>query len=97
MKPNPLPTFDVDVPGVELTEHYTKFTLTSKQYVSNFMQPTESGYEFGNWEIEPIICFRVLCNGKERILTKPEEFEQFGIYDFEHDTIEIEPENDCNV
>ena len=48
MKPNPLPTFDVDLPGVELTEHYTKFTVTSNQYVSNFMEPIETGYEFGN-------------------------------------------------
>jgi len=97
MKPTPLPTFDVELPGEELTEHYTKFTLTSKQYVSNFMQPTEDGYEFGNWIVEPVICFRVICNGKEKILTTPEEFEQFGIFDFVHDTITIEPENDCNV
>jgi hypothetical protein len=97
MKPNPLPTFSDDLPGLELTEHCTKFTVTSKQYVSNFMQPTETGYEFGNWEVEPMICFRVLCNGKEIILTRPEEFEQFGIFDFEQGTIECEPENDCNV
>lgn len=97
MKPTPLPTFDIDLPAEELTEHYTKFTVTSKQYVSNFMEPTETGYEFGNWKIEPVICFKVTVNGKERILTSKEEFEQFGITYFEHDTIEIEPENDCNV
>ena len=97
MKPTPLPTFDIDLPGEELTEHYTKFTLTSKQYVSNFMQPTGEGYEFGNWIVEPVICFRVLCNGKEKIITTKEEFEQFGIFEFENDTIIIEPENDCNV
>ena len=97
MKTTPLPTFDIDLPGEELTEHYTKFTVISKQYVSNFMQPTEEGYEFGNWIIQPVICFRVICNGKEKIITTREEFEQFGIFEFEHDTIIMEPENDCNV
>jgi hypothetical protein len=97
MKPNPLPTFSDDLPGLELTEHYTKFTVTSNQYVSNFMEPIETGYEFGNWKIEPVICFKVTIDGIEKILTSKEEFEQFGIYDFEHDTIECEPENDCNV
>ena len=97
MKPSKLPTFDLDFPGIELTEHYTKFTLTSKQYVSNFMQPTETGYQFGNWEIEPVICFKVSINGEEKILTTKEEFEQFGITYFEQDTTEIEPEDDCNV
>ena len=61
------------------------------------MQPTEEGYEFGNWFVEPVICFRVICNGKEKIITTREEFEQFGIFEFENDTIIIEPENDCNV
>jgi len=97
MKPNPLPTFSDDLPGLELTEHYTKFTVTSNQYVSNFMEPIETGYEFGNWKIEPVICFKVTIDGIEKILTSKEEFEQFGIFDFEQGTIECEPENDCNV
>jgi hypothetical protein len=43
------------------------------------------------------MCFKVTIDGKEKILTSKEEFEQFGITYFEHDTIECEPENDCNV
>ena len=36
-------------------------------------------------------------DGSYLILTKPEEFEKFGITLFEHLTSEFEPENDCNV
>lgn len=97
MKPTNLPNrFDAD----ELTEHFTKLTMTTRQYINNDLEHLycDSGYEFGNWKIEPFVGFKITMeDGSYLILTKPEEFEKFGITLFEHLTSEFEPENDCNV
>lgn len=84
----------------ELTDHYTKLTLTTKQYINNDLEHLErdNGYEYDNWKIEPFVGFKITMNdGSSIILTKPEEFEQFGITFFEQTKSEFEPENDCNV
>jgi hypothetical protein len=58
----------------------------------------DSGYIFENWKIEPFVGFKITMeDGTQFILTKPEEFKEFGITLFEHSTSEFEPENDCNV
>ena len=97
MKPTNLPNrIDAD----ELTEHYTKLTMTTKQYINNDLEHLEddNGYVFGNWKIEPFVGFKItMLDGTQFILTKPEEFKEFGITLFEHSTSEFEPENDCNV
>jgi hypothetical protein len=97
MKPESLPDKSH---YLELTEHYTKLTMTTKQYIDNDLEhlDDDSGYEFGNWKIEPFIGFKVtLSDGSQIILTKPEEFEKFGIKCFEQSIPEFEPERDCNV
>lgn len=84
----------------ELTEHYTKLTMTTTQYISNSLEnlDEDNGYEYGNWKIEPFVGFKVtMLDGSQIILTKPEEFEKFGITFFEQVNTEFEPENDCNV
>ena len=84
----------------ELTEHYTKLTLTTTQYINNDLDnlQEDDGYEFGNWKIEPFVGFKVTMeDGSQIILIKPEEFEKFGITLFEQTKSEFEPENDCNV
>ncbi len=97
MKPRALPDKSF---AEELTEHYTKLTLTTKQYVNNDLEHLEddNGYIFGNWKIEPFVGFRItMSDGSSMLLTKPEEFEQFGITLFKQVKSEFEPENDCNV
>lgn len=97
MKPTNLSNrFDAN----ELTEHFTKLTMTTKQYINNDLEhlDDDSGYEFGNWKIEPFVGFKIIMeDGSQIILTKPEEFENFGITLFELINSESEPENDCNV
>jgi hypothetical protein len=97
MKPKSLPDHSF---SEELTEHLTKLTITTKQYINNDLDHLEddSGYIFENWKIEPFVGFKITMeDGSYLILTKPEEFKQFGITLFEHSTSEFEPENDCNV
>jgi len=97
MKPRALPDKSF---AEELTEHYTKLTLTTKQYINNDLEHLEddNGYIFENWKIEPFVGFKItMSDGSSMILTKPEEFEQFGITLFKQVKSEFEPENDCNV
>jgi hypothetical protein len=97
MKPRALPDKSF---AEELTEHYTKLTLITKQYINNDLEHLEddNGYIFENWKIEPFVGFKItMSDGSSMILTKPEEFEQFGITLFKQVKSEFEPENDCNV
>lgn len=84
----------------ELTEHYTKLTIVTKQYVNNDLEHlgNDEGYKFENWKIEPFVGFKVTLKDKTQIiLTTPQRFERFGISYFEQTTVEFEPEEDCNV
>jgi hypothetical protein len=82
-----------------MVEHFERSIINEYIQIDRFgVYVDDNGYIYGNWKIEPFVGFKItMLDGTQFILTKPEEFKEFGITLFEHSTSEFEPENDCNV